>query len=246
MRVGVYVDAFNVYYGGRSLCGRGSAGWRWLDVAGLAMGLISPRLWPNARLATLVYCTAPRNRRGDPSSLADQREYIGALRHACPQLTVVYGRYAPRTKTGVLVDRRTAPLRRVPSPGGQRIPPWLPVTEVVGPTGATELLLTVSTFEEKGSDVNVASSLLIDVLTKQIDGAVVLSNDSDLEFPLAQARLRIPIATVNPSSKPVASALRGSATDGAGRHWWRRLTEADFRHNQLPDSVGPFRRPVGW
>ncbi|HEY7200404.1 MAG TPA: NYN domain-containing protein, partial [Candidatus Dormibacteraeota bacterium] len=31
MRVGVYVDGFNLYYGARGLCGRGTAGWRWLD-----------------------------------------------------------------------------------------------------------------------------------------------------------------------------------------------------------------------
>ena len=36
MRVGVYVDGFNVYYGGRGLCGRGTAGWRWLDLRALA------------------------------------------------------------------------------------------------------------------------------------------------------------------------------------------------------------------
>ncbi|PWV71430.1 hypothetical protein SAMN05421630_115133 [Prauserella marina] len=33
MRVGVYVDAFNVYYGARAQCGRGTPGWRWLDLA---------------------------------------------------------------------------------------------------------------------------------------------------------------------------------------------------------------------
>jgi hypothetical protein len=37
--------------------------------------------------------------------------------------------------------------------------------------------------EEKGSDVNVASHLLVDVLTSVVDAAVVVSNDSDLEHP---------------------------------------------------------------
>lgn len=32
-RVGVYVDAFNVYYGARAHCDRGTSGWRWLDLA---------------------------------------------------------------------------------------------------------------------------------------------------------------------------------------------------------------------
>jgi len=34
------------------------------------------------------------------------------------------------------------------------------------------LLVSITTFEEKGSDVNVASSLLIDVLSGRIDAAV--------------------------------------------------------------------------
>jgi hypothetical protein len=42
--------------------------------------------------------------------------------------------------------------------------------------------------EEKGSDVNVASHLLVDVLTDRIDAAVVISNDSDLRFPVQFAR----------------------------------------------------------
>jgi len=106
MRVGVYVDAFNVYYGGRSLCGRYTAGWRWLDVGGLAMGPVNSRLWPDAVLARLVYCTAYRNREGDPSSLTDQKNYIAALQHHRPLTMVMTGRYAPRTKTGILLDLR--------------------------------------------------------------------------------------------------------------------------------------------
>jgi hypothetical protein len=39
MRVGMYVDGFNLYYGARGLCGRGTAGWRWLDLRALAADL---------------------------------------------------------------------------------------------------------------------------------------------------------------------------------------------------------------
>ncbi|MGL5866998.1 MAG: hypothetical protein ACRCYX_14230 [Dermatophilaceae bacterium] len=37
--------------------------------------------------------------------------------------------------------------------------------------------------EEKGSDVNVASHLLIDMLMRTVDAAIVVSSDSDLKFP---------------------------------------------------------------
>jgi hypothetical protein len=43
MRVGVYVDGYNLYYGGRALSGRGTAGWRWLDIRALAQALVDER-----------------------------------------------------------------------------------------------------------------------------------------------------------------------------------------------------------
>lgn len=36
MRIGVYIDGFNLYYGARGLCGRSTPGWRWLNLRSLA------------------------------------------------------------------------------------------------------------------------------------------------------------------------------------------------------------------
>jgi hypothetical protein len=246
-RVGVYVDAFNVYYGGRAHCGRGVAGWRWLDLAALAMSMINTYVWTRPTLERLVYCTAPRDREGDPSSRQDQQTYINALREHTPELDVVAGKYAPRTKTGVLVDKGHAGKpRRVPSPGRDHLPAWLPAEEVVGPEGQPELLISVTTFEEKGSDVNVAANLLIDVLSRRVDAAMVFSNDSDLHCPLEHARALVPVATINPTTKPLAVDLRGTRDSGAGRHWWRRLRPDDFFDHQLPEMVGAYTKPPGW
>jgi hypothetical protein len=38
LRVGIYIDGYNLYYGGRGTCGRGAAGWRWLDLRQLVTG----------------------------------------------------------------------------------------------------------------------------------------------------------------------------------------------------------------
>jgi hypothetical protein len=244
-RVGLYVDAFNVYYGARDHCGRGSPGWRWLDLPGLVMNLLDPALWPGATLTRFLYCTADRDSAGDPSSIADQRTYIAALQTTYPQTIVVKGFYTARTKRGVLVDS-SRPPKRVASPGQAHLPKWLAAKEITGPAGAAELLVTITTFEEKGSDVNVASHLLLDVLTRQVDAALVVSNDSDLQFPLQEARRHVPVGTINPGKRPTANALKGRPGDGVGRHWWRRLTAADFRNHQLPDPAGKLTRPAGW
>jgi len=42
---------------------------------------------------------------------------------------------------------------------------------------------------------------------------VVVSNDSDLAFPVALARELVPIGVVNPSKNHTAGALRGDAND---------------------------------
>ncbi|MGQ0467439.1 MAG: NYN domain-containing protein [Sporichthyaceae bacterium] len=244
MRVGVYVDAFNVYYGGRDHCGRGASGWRWLDLEALSGALIDPTLWPGAHLDKIAYCTARRDRAGDPTSAADQRAYIEAISAAATPTSIAYGQYVPRIKTGHLVDAGRRRRPRVPSPGVAAIPSWLPATEVTGPEGTPVLKVALTTFEEKGSDVNVASHLLLDVLTNRVDAAIVFSNDSDLAVPVNQARLRVPVGTVNPGAKP--TTLSGQQDDGVGRHWWRRLTAADFINHQLPSTVNGAQRPAGW
>ncbi len=105
---------------------------------------------------------------------------------------------------------------------------------------------TTSTYEEKGSDVNVASHLLVDVLAGGFGAAVVISNDSDLWWPVQEARRRVPVGMVNPGGGYAAGHLSGEPDAGAGRHWWRTLRAADFARHQLPDPAGGYRRPTGW
>ena len=55
-------------------------------------------------------------------------------------------------------------------------------------------------YEEKGSDVNLATQLLKDSFTKQIDEALVISGDTDLVAAFRETRkLSIPLTVANPS-----------------------------------------------
>lgn len=72
-------------------------------------------------------------------------------------------------------------------------------------------MVSVARREEKGSDVNVASHLLIDIFEQRVDAAVVISNDSDLALPVRHARQRVPVGLVNPTK----TARRPSAAVGA-------------------------------
>ncbi len=102
VRVGVYVDAFNLYYGARDHCGRNTAGWRWLDIKTLVEDqLAEHRSWGRAEISRIVYCTAIREKDGDASSSRDQKSYIAALTTQ-PLVHVEYGQYNPKFGRGVL------------------------------------------------------------------------------------------------------------------------------------------------
>jgi hypothetical protein len=241
MRIGVYVDGYNLYYGARRQCGRGTAGWRWLDVRALTQPLVG---WRGATVARVVYCTARVDPADAPGAARDQSIYLEALLRSRSVDEIAEGRYVSWAKEEPLVNERSGRPRptlyqRTDEQWDQRLP-------VRGVEDSAMVMATVRKREEKGSDVNVASHLLLDVLTGRVDGAVVVSNDSDLETPLRFARERVPVGTVNPSSNPTAGALKGIPTQGAGGHWWRRLGADDFRAAQLPDIVDSLHKPAGW
>ncbi|BCB84132.1 NYN domain-containing protein [Phytohabitans suffuscus] len=242
-RVGVYIDGYNLYYGARAVCGRGTAGWRWLDLRGLATSLVTAqRGWPGAAIDRIVYCTARINAVSNPSGAADQDRYLKALVAAKSIDLIEYGNYVARVKYAPLATR---------GPNGAPIltrPEW-PV-KVVSPMAVpgSQALFMVSHFhqEEKGTDVNVATHLMMDVLEERVDGVVVISNDSDLRLPVLTARQRVPVGHVNPRSGLFAGDLAGRNDEGVGNHWWRKLTSADYLSHQLSDPVGGYVKPVGW
>ncbi len=243
MRIGVYVDGFNLYYGARGLCGRGTPGWRWLDLRSLTTELIGRRSsWTGAQVHRLVYCTARIDAVSNPSGQADQDVYLKALVAANSVDLIEYGTYVARVKTAPLAVKDE---QGRPKLVGSNWPVMIqdghgePVNEAV-------FMVSYANREEKGTDVNLAAHLLLDVLGGAVDGALVVSNDSDLRFPVEQARLRVPVGVINPSRNYLAGDLRGDPNVGAGRHWWARLNAAELKSHQLPDPVGSYRRPAGW
>jgi hypothetical protein len=242
MRVGVYVDGFNLYYGARALCGRGESGWRWLDVRALASTLLRHSEWPEAEIERVVYCTARIDGASNQIGHHEQDVYLKAIRAAGCVDFIEYGHYVSRVKKAPLATagRKGKPVLATSS--------W-PVMVQDGdgtPVPEARFMVSYAYREEKGSDVNVASHLLIDVLKGDVDAAIVISNDSDLRLPIQEARMRVPVGTVNPSRNRLAGDLKGDPDDGVGKHWWRQLTRADICGSQLPDPCGSYRKPQPW
>jgi uncharacterized LabA/DUF88 family protein len=244
MRVGVYVDGYNLYYGGRHLASE-PTGWKWLDVRALLSTVVgAQRSWPEAAIARVVYCTARIDARTNPDGHAEQDVYLKALLASGSVDHIEYGKYVSGVRARPLAVRGERPgsaPRLVRSE-------WPVMVQSVLGSPQPGALFMVSTLhqEEKGSDVNVASHLLMDAMSGRVDAAVVVSNDSDLRFPVQQVRRQVPVGLVNPRGTAFAGDLRGSPGEGAGRHWWRRLGPDDFTAHQLPDVAGGYTRPPTW
>lgn len=244
MRVGVYVDGYNLYYGARSVCGRGTAGWRWLDIRALISNVIQTQgSWTGCSIDRIVYCTARVDAVTNPSAFQDQDVYLKAISKTGSVDWIEFGRYVARAKSGLLATR-------TPVTGQPQIVtsdwPVMVQDSNGAPVRDARYLVQYLHLEEKGSDVNVASHLLIDVLGGAIEAAIVVSNDSDLALPIREVRKRVPVGTINPQYGLTAGALRGAKADGVGGHWWWKLHQAAYRACQLPDPAAGQKRPQGW
>ena len=244
MRVGVYIDGYNLYYGGRHQFGRGTSGWRWLDVRRQVESVIAfEGSWLGATVERVVYCTARIDAKTNPDGARDQDFYLKALVGSGSVDHIEYGNYVARTKAALLAttDPKTGrPVLHTSS--------WpVMVKDSLGSdVQDARFMVKYLHLEEKGSDVNVATHLIADVLNQDVDAAVVVSNDSDLALPVRTARMHVPVATLNPRGARTAGALRGDPQDGVGRHWWWQLHPPAWTRNQLPPIVGNQRKPQDW
>jgi NYN domain-containing protein len=110
----------------------------------------------------------------------------------------------------------------------------------IGPKTA-EVLKT----EEKGSDVNLASFLLLDAFQNDCDVAIVVSNDADLKAPIAIARdhLGIRVGVLNPHEPSRRSrALQPT--------FFKQLRVGPVAASQFPpvlrDGRAEIRKPASW
>lgn len=207
VRVNVYVDGFNLFYGAL----RGSP-YRWLDLGALCRVLL-----PNDDINRIRYFTARvTSRPDDPGKSQRQDVYLRALQ-TVPGLTIHLGHY--------LISKVRMPLAS-PPPSGPR---------------TVEVIKT----EEKGSDVNLATYLLLDACRGDCEVAVVVTNDSDLKEPIEIVReeLEMAVGVINPHPPAKRSrALRAS--------FFKQLRPGALAQCQFPDpTIGPhgkIRKPIGW
>ena len=183
----------------------------------LDLGKLSRLLFPKHEINRIRYFTARvTNRPSDPMQAQRQQMYLRAL-ETVSDLTIHDGHFIEKKKRRPLVQR--------------------PLT---GPR-----MVEILDSEEKGSDVNLATYLLIDGFEDDYELAVVVSNDSDLQFPISIARTKLgkQIGVLDPSSRR-SFELSNAAS------WYRPLRSGPLSASLFPDTLsdahGRITKPAGW
>jgi hypothetical protein len=210
MRINVYIDGFNLYYG----CVKGTP-YKWLNPHTLCQAV-----FPNDQINRIRYFTAIVHAvPGDPQKPQRQLTYIRALQ-TIRGLSVHYGLFLSH------VERK--PLSK--------------------PVAGGPLLVDVVETQEKGSDVNLATYLLVDGYEEDYEAAIVVSNDSDLVEPISVVRNRLhrPVGVLNPQMdrRKTSWALVNAAS------FYRRIRTGALAASQfspvLHDASGDIQKPAGW
>lgn len=225
MKTRVYIDGFNLYYGLRQYDKQGS-NYRWLDVAKLCHILL-----PNDTIDSIRYFTAPVSGQQDPQQPRRQQVYLRALR-TISILEIHYGRF--------LSSELWLPLAN-PLPN---IPPGIP-QNVIDLSRNGFQVARVTKMEEKGSDVNIATYMLLDCFQNRFDQAVVISNDTDLAEPIRVIRQErgCRVGVFNPT--PRLSTTMQHAAD-----FYARIEQQHFQASLFPttlrDDKGIITKPNTW
>jgi uncharacterized LabA/DUF88 family protein len=175
-------------------------------------------MYPTYTIGRARYVTARvTSPRHDPGMSQRQQTYIRVLR-SLPDLRVRYGHFLSKIVKGSLLDSQDNP---------------------------TSVMERVRTMEEKGSDVNLATYLLLDAFGGHYDVAVVISNDSDLGEPIRRVRQRfgVDVDVLNPTGVH-SSILQRVASS------YKAVSLAYERACQLPatvrDKQGTITKPPAW
>lgn len=192
---------------------------KWLNVAKLCTTLL-----PSLQINRIRYFTARVDALPhDQQAPVRQDIYLRALR-TIPNLTIHEGRFS-------------------------HWPTWFPIypleyPDPVKPPRSVQVLRA----EEKGSDVNLATYLLVDCFNNDFDEAIVISNDSDLKLPIEIVTTQFGKTTwiINPHPKSKISGDLIRVASFYKRSINKKVLAACQFPTTLTDSRGTFTKPSTW
>jgi uncharacterized LabA/DUF88 family protein len=174
-------------------------------------------LLPKNDIIEIKYFTAKvKARLSDPTQHVRQQTYLRAL-GTLPNVSVVYGHFLSHPVNMLLAN----------------------------PPAAGSKYVSVIKTEEKGSDVNLATELLVDGFKNKYDVAVLITNDSDLLSPIkvVKSELNKLVGILNPQKNP-SNVLKQEA------NFFKPIRQGVLVSSQFPqtltDEKGTFHKPNSW
>lgn len=219
MKTLVYIDGFNLYYG----CLKNTP-YKWLNVKTLVTKLLSSQ----HSISEIKYFTARVSSKSEKPDLPKQQAlYFRALK-TISNLSIFKGHFLMN-------------ISRLPIIPDDKVNVWK--NFVSSQRLETAFILKV---EEKGSDVNLASHLLMDAFKDKFDCAVVLSNDSDLFTPMEMIKkeFKKKIGLIAPNKHPSRHLMKVANFVKTIRS--KNLLKASQFPDRLEDNRGEFTKPSSW
>ncbi|MDX8391018.1 MAG: NYN domain-containing protein [Mariprofundaceae bacterium] len=225
----VYIDGYNLYYG----CLKHS-NYRWLDVRKLFAETIVKIQSRTFTVTKIKYFTADVKTKFSSHGVqaqAAQSQYHRALKHLYPnEIEIIKGYYSEA--------RAVLPRYKTPPDLNDLAHVWR--------------------LEEKQTDVNIALHAFRDVVSRNCEQIVIVSNDTDLEPLLKMVREEvgstISVGVIFPiiklksdgaKERPPSASLSQYA-DWTRRHILEEELEASQLSDVIPTNKKPIRKPSYW
>ena len=180
---------------------------------------LAENLFPQDDINRVCYFTARLDvRPGNPWQAHRQLVYLRAL-ETLPGFDAYYGAFRSGVKRRPLAE----------------------------PVAGLPAHVLVRDSEEKGSDVNLATRLLVDGFNGEYEQAVVVSNDADFAGAMRYVRddLGLRVTLVNPDPRNTSPTELAAAATYVKRLWKSHLRRSRFP-DTLVDEVGIITKPTGW
>lgn len=171
-------------------------------------------------IVKIKYFTARvKNRVGDLDVQVRQNTYLRALT-TNPKIEIIYGHFLTNDVWMVKASDEGKDVKKIDK-------------------------IKVIKTEEKGSDVNIATHLLMDGFKNLYEVAAVITNDSDLKLPigLVKSELRKTVGVLCPHEKPSRELIKQAS-------FFKSIKKETFLGCQLPEEIkdraGMIKKPSIW
>ena len=127
------------------------------------------------------------------------------------------------------------------------------VKKKFGKEYVSDKTVRIARYEEKETDVNIASYIVYDSCKENTDCVVLISNDTDLQTPLSivKRKLKKKVIIITPTqdserNSNVIQVNKAHADLKKASHTNIKITEKHLKNSQFPDKVGKVFKPKHW